>query len=66
MEYALKSINIVSISGYQDTTMEDATAKLFSLGWTLRQSHLILTNYHGRYDGATANSLHLCVHEEHK
>ena len=33
----------------EDSTAEDAAAELFNLGWTLRRSHQILTNYHGRY-----------------
>ena len=33
----------------EDGTAEDATAELFNLGWTLRRSHQILTNYYGRY-----------------
>ena len=33
----------------EDGTVEDATAELSNLGWTLRRSHQILTNYHGRY-----------------
>ena len=41
----------------EDATAEDATAELFNLGWTLRRSHQILTNYHGRYSGATAKPL---------
>ena len=32
----------------EDATAEDATAELFNLGWTLRRSHQILTNYRGR------------------
>ena len=38
----------------EDGMAEDTTAELFNLGWTLRRSHQILTNYHGRYGGATA------------
>ena len=41
----------------EDGTAEDATAELANLGWTLRRSHQILTNYHGRYGETLTLSL---------